>query len=96
MMNNFARRKRERDPNQSGNKNIYLLLMRERVYIIYIYTMLLNMNKSYMCDGVCTIIMDTCNQIKLELMERNDPNTMIIYYPYRRGEKNLMEMMDIL
>lgn len=37
-----------------------------------------------------------CNQIKLELMERNDPNTMIIYYPYRRGEKNLMEMMDIL
>lgn len=58
--------------------------------------MLLNMNKSYMCDGVCTIIMDTCNQIKLELMERNDPNTMIIYYPYRRGEKNLMEMMDII
>lgn len=46
--------------------------------------MLLNMNKSYMCDGVCTIIMDTCNQIKLELMERNDPNTLIIYYPYRR------------
>lgn len=58
--------------------------------------MLLNMNKSYMCDGVCTIIMDTCNQIKLELMERNDPNTLIIYYPYRRGEKNLMEMMDII
>lgn len=58
--------------------------------------MLLNMNKSYMCDGVCTIIMDTCNQIKLELMERNDPNTVIIYYPYRRGEKNLMEMMDII